>query len=370
MTSLCDIMLGEQPRTGRYRPATALDPLLHHRDDRPLLAFTLSPTMISASGAEHQPGTVEFNDQQEGFYQSDAPASTPSSTGPRRAVRLETISASAEHDRRWTRRSGTRSPAGSRTPSRTPGWHRSVRRLHRLALAAAKRSGRSVRFFPLADDEGRGSRARLIHPPTSAHTSTTRLGVDLLPSSRARWRNARAGGFARRGAVERIEASSRASASSRPAARGSRPILYLATASAPFAGVVAGSRRSRPLAARGMATGTRPRVCSWDTSQLDRSKQARPVGLRSRRSRRSGRRWARVRLQVNLVQHLAAPFNRSRQAGQPRLRAFGRGRCADNGSAVVHLAELFLARRGRPSTRSKDFALLGARGGRRTPPSA
>ena len=143
-----DVVLGERPPAGQVlERLRALDPLAAETIE-PLLAFTLSPTMIAASERRNViPGTVELT-----VDRRLLPGQMPEDVDPIvRSVLGEDGVLRAGDDRALRRDAlaarhaalAARSPAGSRRPSRARSSHRSAAPASPTRTGSARRSGRS-----------------------------------------------------------------------------------------------------------------------------------------------------------------------------------------------------------------------------------
>ena len=368
-------VLGERARAGdaldaRWPCIRSLAELVE-----PLLAPTFAPTMIS----RRRSGTS--------FRRSARSSSTAvccrARPGGGRPIVREVLG-DGDYELEWLEaQGGTRSPldtplwdaveASSRSSSRARARCRSAPRASPTATGCARRSA------PSRTASSRRARWRPRSAARLIHSADERVPVDDLELGRrlAALRRARPCCDAERGelgAFAELEAyladegfcgrERRRRATSTSATASPTPLRRDGGACAARAVPAAAARvlRSEPTAPV-RAPPRRLRVGDVG-AQLGRR---RPTPPRSRRCARRSR--AGDVYQVNLVQHLSAPFDGDpARRSRPRSRRCGRsrrGRSSGDGWAIVSASpELFLARRGRPA---RTMPIKGTRpGGRAT----
>ena len=353
-----EAVLGEVPEPRDVLTRLAAVDSLAVETIEPLLSLTLSPTMIGASERRNViPGTCEVV-----VDRRLLPGQTPEDVEPI----LRGLLGEGDYDLETLERWG-----GTRSELDTPLWRGDLRlgradrprheagaallpRVHRLALAARRvRHGR-VRVLPDADDGGRGRRAPDPLRRRADARRRPRAGRRVPPHRRA------LAGVARMlelrspdGAFERIEAYLRERGFFAPGGEELEADLYLGYGlSAPL------RRRSSPLppepcplplaavAIRPLRTGPgsdpgQVRIGQWERSWSDADYAHAVESVRDAIGRGDV-------YQVNLVQHLSAPFGGDAGTLAARLDAFGARMLAGDGWAIVSASpELFLARRDR-----------------------
>ena len=326
--------------------------------------FTLSPTMIEASRAANViPGTCELV-----VDCRLLPGQTPEDVEPiiradprRRRLRAGGDRAlRAGRARRSTRRSGRRSRTGSsRSASRARGW---------LPLCCAGFTDShwlreafgtvAYGFFPLRTMDVELA-ARLIHSADERIARRRPRARRRVPARRApaRWRSraraALAGGRVRadRGlaARARLLRARRRGPRRRPLSR-LRALRAAPPHAAPAPPEPCPPARSPPCPS-GTRRGLSPRQAAGDVriGEWERTLDATAEYAAAVEAVRAAIARGDV-YQVNLVQHLSAPFAGDPAGSRPRSRRFGRCTAAARGDgwAIVSASpELFLARRGR-----------------------